>query len=190
MSIRSRVILLFFCMGAVGLVSLLALAGWSWLAAGPVQSVSALEQPISNPVQPTTGSTPLVSKSAQPVPGLAQLISNPTQSITTVIGKSAQPVVDPTRCHFSGRARLHLAPAPPGIGVEAWINGLKVAEGQTSQDGDKTVYTLALDSRYTGQTVIFRYAGYAEFAGESVCEVGQVQTLDLEPMYFGGCGGH
>jgi|GEM_PF-6762607 len=180
MSVRSRVILLFFCIGAAGLGVRLTLAGWTQPAASPVQSVSSLAQPVSNPAQSAAGSAQLVSdpaqsaaSPAQPVPGLAQ------------------PIANPAGCRFSGQARLRLAPAPPGTEVEGWVDGTKVAKGLTTQAGEATVYGLTVDGAYAGKMVIFRFSGYpGMLLGQAVCEAGAEQVVNLDEMVIGGCGGH
>lgn len=94
-------------------------------------------------------------------------------------------------CRFSGPARVHLAPAPPGALVEAWVDGEKVAETEVVSQGDESIYTFTLDGRYAGKTVVFRFPAYPQLseAGQATCESGQRQTLTLSAESHQGCGG-
>jgi hypothetical protein len=146
--------------------------------AGPGSSVSALARPVSE----MAGST-----NAEPPANPHQPAASPIQSVSPLIRSAA----GSTACRFSGRARLHLAPAPPGIEVEAWVDGVKVAKGTTTQDGDITVYRLTVDGAYAGKMVIFRFAGYpGMLLGQALCAAGAEQVVDLDEMVIGGCGGH
>ena len=94
-------------------------------------------------------------------------------------------------CRFSGPARVHWAPAPVGTRVEAWVDGVKAAETVVVSQGDERVYTLALDRRYAGKTVAFRFPAYPQLSqpGEAICELNTSQSLTLDAQSHTGCGG-
>jgi hypothetical protein len=71
------------------------------------------------------------------------------------------------------------------------VDGVKVAKGTTTRDGDITVYRLTVDGAYAGKMVIFRFAGYpGMLLGQALCAAGAEQVVDLDEMVIGGCGGH
>ncbi len=94
-------------------------------------------------------------------------------------------------CRFSGPARMQLAPTSPGTQVEAWVDGEKVAETEVVGQGEESLYSLILDRRYAGKTVVFRFSAYPHLgeAGRATCVLGQEQALTLSAESHRGCGG-
>jgi len=120
-----------------------------------------------------------------------ELVS-PTDEEPQAVGSRMQADVgEASVCRFSGAARIKLGPAPAGTRVEAWVEGVRVAETQVVVEGEESLYTFTLDGRYAGKTVEFRFPEYPQFppAGYAVCEPGQEQKLALEGRTLGGCGG-
>lgn len=115
----------------------------------------------------------------------------PTSSPIILAGREVRAAPAATTCRFSGLARLHLGPAPPGTRVEARVDGEKVAETVVTGQGDKAVYTFILDRQYAGKRVVFRYPTYPHVsqAGQAICELGTEQVLVLEGAALRGCGG-
>lgn len=97
----------------------------------------------------------------------------------------------PAPCRFAGAARVRLAPAPPGTVVQAWVGRAMVAEGKVELQGGEARYQVAVDGRYDGQAVIFRFPGLPGLTegGRAVCEAGRTAALDLSAEAHQGCGG-
>ena len=66
-------------------------------------------------------------------------------------------LAQPPLCLFHGQAWVDGAPVPGGTRVSAWVEGVKVAETTTADDGSYRLVVMQPDGKkFSGSTVVFK----------------------------------
>ena len=93
---------------------------------------------------------------------------------------SSPALAQPPVCLFFGQARVDGAPVPGGSRVSAWVEGVKVAETTTADDGSyKLVVTQPDGKNFSGSTVVFKL-GESTARQTGVWMAGEVINLNLD----------